>query len=105
MSTYIKVIGLLAIALLLSPAGFAQNVRGMVKDSTGKAVPYASINLKNALNNSIISYTVTDSHGAYTLQVPANTPLSGLVIEARCIGYKTQDRPIVNAFRLTSYSR
>ena len=97
MSRYIKVIGLLAIALLLSTAGFAQIVRGSVKDSTGKAVAYASVNLKNSLNNSIISFAVTDSRGAYILQIPANAPLKGLVIEARCIGYKTQDRPIPNA--------
>ena len=39
----------------------------------GKAVPYASINLKNSVN-SIIGYAVTDDGDAYSLQTPAGTP-------------------------------
>jgi hypothetical protein len=39
----------------------------------GKAVPNASINLKNSVN-SIIGYAVTDAGGAYSLQIPAGTP-------------------------------
>ena len=92
----IKVTGLLVIALLLSMAGFAQTIRGTVRDSAGKAVPYATINLKNSVNNRIIGYAVTDAGGAYTLQIPAGTPLSGLVIEATSIGYKTLSHPIAD---------
>jgi hypothetical protein len=93
----IKVAGLLVIALLLSMAGFAQTIRGTVRDSAGKAVPYATINLKNSVNNRIIGYAVTDAGGAYALQMPAGTPLSGLVIEATSIGYKTLTRPVTDA--------
>ena len=96
MSRYVKIWGLLGIALLLSIAGIAQNIRGTVKDTAGKAVPYASINLKNSVNNRIIGYAVTDASGVYHLQIPAGTPLSGLVIEATSIGYKTGSRPIVD---------
>ncbi|HMH24816.1 MAG TPA: carboxypeptidase-like regulatory domain-containing protein [Puia sp.] len=96
MSRYVRVAGLLLIALLLSIAGLAQNIRGAVRDSTGKAVPFASINLRNSVNNRIIAYAVTDAGGAYTLQIPAGTPLSGLVIEATSIGYKTLSRPIAD---------
>ncbi|HEY4107414.1 carboxypeptidase-like regulatory domain-containing protein [Puia sp.] len=87
---------LLVIAVLLSLTGFAQAIRGTVKDSTGKGIPYASVNLKNSLVNRIVGYAVTDVGGAYKLQIPANTPLSGLVIEVTSIGYKTMSRPVAD---------
>jgi hypothetical protein len=96
MSQFIKYAGLLVIALLFSLPGFAQSIKGIVKDSTGKAVPYASINLKNSATNDIIGYTISDVKGAYTLPLPANTPVSGLVIEVRCIGYKNQRKSITD---------
>ena len=84
------VMGLPVIALLLSMAGLTQNIRGTVTDSTGKAVPYASVNLINSDNNRIIGYAVTDARGVYTLPIPVNTPLSKLVIKVTSIGYKVQ---------------
>jgi hypothetical protein len=96
MSQFIKHARLLVIALLSSAPGFAQSIRGIVKDSTGKAVPYASINLKNPANNGIISYTISDVKGTYVLPLPANTPVSGLVIEVRCVGYKSQSKSITD---------
>jgi hypothetical protein len=96
MSRFIKSAWLLAIALLFSALCFGQSIKGTVKDSTGKAVPYASINLKNTTTNGIVSYTVTDIKGIYTLLLPANTPASGLVIEVRCIGYKNQSKSITD---------
>ncbi|HEY8781943.1 MAG TPA: hypothetical protein VIM16_10035 [Mucilaginibacter sp.] len=62
----------------------------MVKDSTGGAVPYASVNLKNSVSNSIIAYAVTDIKGAYLLQVPAGNAGNLLTVEVRCIGFKSQ---------------
>jgi hypothetical protein len=94
MSRYKKVPGLLVIALLLPIAGLTQNIMGTVTDTAGKAVPFASINLRNSVNNRIIGYAVTDAGGAYTLQIPAGAPLNGLVIEATSIGYKARSRPI-----------
>lgn len=96
MSRSIKAVSLLVIGLLLSIAGFAQHIKGTVRDSAGKAVPYASVNLRNSVNNAIIGYAVADAGGAYTLRIPAGTPLSGLVIEATSIGYKTLSRPITD---------
>jgi hypothetical protein len=95
-SGYVKVPCLVVIALLLSMAGFAQTIRGTVTDTTGKAVPYASVNLRNSLNNRIVGFAVTDAVGAYTLQIPAGAPLSGLLIEVTSIGYATRSRPITN---------
>ena len=86
--------GLLAIAMLLSVAVFGQTIKGTVKDSTGSAVPYASVNLKNSTSNSIIGYAVTDSKGAYLLQVPAGTAASNLAVEVRSIGFKNQAKAV-----------
>jgi hypothetical protein len=95
-SGYVKVPGLVVIALLLSMAGFAQTLKGMVKDSTGKAVPYASVNLRDSVTRRIIAYAVTDAGGVYHLQIPLDTPLNGLIIEVTSIGYKTQSRLIAD---------
>jgi hypothetical protein len=91
-----KVVGLPTIALLLSIASFAQTIRGKVTDSGGKAVPYASVNLKNSVTNRIVGFAVTDAGGAYALQIPAGAPLSGLLIEVTSIGYATRSRPITD---------
>ena len=96
MSQFVRYAWLLVIALLFSAPGFAQSIKGIVKDSTGKAVPYASINLKNSATNGIVTYTITDTKGAYVLPLPANTPVSGLVIEVRCIGYKNKSKNITD---------
>jgi len=91
-----KVLILSFIGSLLSIGGFAQNIKGTVKDGAGKAVPYASINLKNSVTNRIMGYAVTDAIGTYTLQIPSGTPLSGLMIEATSIGYKTLSRLVTD---------
>ncbi len=95
-SRFVAVTGLLIIALSFSLAGFAQNIRGTVRDSVGKAVPYASINLRNSITNRIIGYAVTDAGGAYTLPIPSGEPLTGLMIEASSIGYKTRVLPLAD---------
>jgi len=92
----LKYIGILAIALLFSAHSFAQIIKGTVKDSAGKAVSYASVNLKNTATNAIVSYAVTDAKGAYVLQLPANVNLSSLAIEARCVGYKISSKAITD---------
>ena len=86
--------GLLAIAMLLSVAVFGQTIKGTVKDSTGSAVPYASVNLKNSASNSIVGYAVTDNKGAYLLQVPAGTAPNSLAVEVRSIGFKNQAKAV-----------
>ncbi|WP_431199449.1 carboxypeptidase regulatory-like domain-containing protein [Mucilaginibacter sp. P19] len=96
MSRIIKSVWLLVIGLLFSAHGFGQSIKGTVKDSTGKPVPYATINLKNAATNNIINYTITDTRGAYILPAPADTPVSGLLVEVRCIGYKNESRVITD---------
>jgi len=90
----LKYIGVLVIMLLFSAYGFAQNIRGTVKDSTGKAVWFATVSLKKKATNAIVSYSVTDGNGAYTLIVPAGEIQDSLLVEVRCIGYKSEAKAI-----------
>src|ERR1700761_8155005 len=91
---FIASLGLTVITVLFSIAGLAQNIKGTVRDSTGKAVPFATINLRSTVGNRITGYAVTDASGAYTLRIPADMPLVGLVIEATSVGYRTVSRPM-----------
>nr|WP_259070411.1 carboxypeptidase-like regulatory domain-containing protein [Mucilaginibacter sp. X4EP1]MCS3815540.1 hypothetical protein [Mucilaginibacter sp. X4EP1] len=86
---------LLLCGLLFSALCFAQvNIHGTVKDSTGKAVPFATINLKNKTGNAIVTYITTDNKGAYNLAIPFGKNPDSLLVEARCIGYKSQVKTI-----------
>lgn len=88
-----KLLGVLA-GMLLSLTAFAQEIKGTVKDSTGKVVPWASVNLIMKAANTVIAYTTTDVTGGYILKLPANTMLDSVNIEVRCIGFKTQVKEI-----------
>ena len=89
---------LTCLLLLVSSVGRAQETKqetratitGVVYDSTGKVVPYASINLRNKTGGTIVAYTSTDTKGTYTLRIAAETVLADLYLEARCVGYKNQ---------------
>jgi hypothetical protein len=76
--------------LVVAASGFAQSIKGTVKDSAAKAVPFATVNLKNSINNTIVAYAVTDSKGVYVLRTPATIAVNNLLIEVRSIGYKTR---------------
>ncbi|MDN5284669.1 MAG: hypothetical protein JWR38_943 [Mucilaginibacter sp.] len=90
-----KFAGILLFCVLLSFGGFAQSIQGTVKDSTGKAIPYASINLKGT-GNAIIAYTVSNNNGGFSLHLPADAPKIGLTAEASCIGFKKQSKAITD---------
>jgi hypothetical protein len=94
MMQLIKFILLMLIGVILASLGHAQTVKGTVKDTTGKAVPYATVSLKNSANNAIVAYTVTDTKGVYSLLVPANTAANSLAVEVRSLGYKTAVKSI-----------
>ena len=86
---------LLLCSMLCAAACFAQdNIHGTVKDSTGKAVWFATVSLKKKAGNSIVSYTITDGNGAYTLLVPSGESLDSLLVEVRCIGYKSAAKSV-----------
>ncbi|HEY4322442.1 MAG TPA: carboxypeptidase-like regulatory domain-containing protein [Mucilaginibacter sp.] len=107
MKQLMRIAGLMFLCVLSAAWSFAQTVKGTVKDSTGKALPYATVNLKNGTSNAIVAYTITDGKGTYILQVPANTAANSLVIEVRSLGFKTQVKNIAGFdapvdFRLTA---
>src|SRR3954462_6482055 len=80
---------------LLAFMGFAQTIKGTVKDTTGKGIPYASINLKGP-GNAIIAYTVSGTNGQFTLNLPANASKDGLKVEVSCIGFNKQAKELTD---------
>jgi hypothetical protein len=96
--------GLLLAALLISAPGVAQEIRGTVKDSAGGAVPYASVNLKNSSADVILAFTTSDIKGGYALRLPANMSPDSLYIEVRCIGFKTQSKPLIGLSRAIDFT-
>jgi len=81
---------LLLCSMLCAAFCFAQDkIHGTVKDSTGKPVWFATVSLKKKASNSIVAYAITDGNGAYNLAVPAGEKPDSLLVEVRCIGYKS----------------
>ena len=85
---------LLLCGLLFSALCFAQNIHGTVKDSTGKSVPFATVNLKNKTSKAIVAYTTTADNGAYSLTLPQGQNPDSLAVEVRSMGYKNQVKSI-----------
>src|SRR5689334_5963217 len=84
--------GLLVAIVLLSLAAYTQDVKGTVTDSTGAAIPYATVTVKSKPANIIIAYAITDVKGSYQLQLPAGFTVGDLYLEVRCVGYKSQSK-------------
>lgn len=91
-----RLAGLVMMAVLFTVSAFAQTIKGTVIDTTGKAITYATVSLKNGNNNTIITYTETDSKGSFILKVPANAAVYSLMVEVHSIGYKTAVKNIAN---------
>ncbi|HTI61139.1 carboxypeptidase-like regulatory domain-containing protein [Mucilaginibacter sp.] len=86
---------LLLCGMALSTLCFAQgNVHGTVKDSTDKAVPFATVNLKNKASNAIVAYSTTTDNGTYNLVLPQGQKTDSLMVEVRSMGYKSQAKSI-----------
>lgn len=105
----IRITLLVAAGVLFATWCQAQTLKGTVADSLGKAVPYATVSLKNSVSNAVVAYTVTDGKGPYILQAPAGTAVNNLVVEVRCIGYKTAVKSVAGFdtpvdFRLSASS-
>lgn len=65
----------------------AQSVKGSLKDSTGKAVSYATVSLKNSDDNAIIAYTVSNNEGLFTIKIPAKALGKNLTVDVHAMGY------------------
>ncbi|RYU86846.1 hypothetical protein EWM62_16985 [Mucilaginibacter terrigena] len=96
MSPLKKLVAAFIFCMLCSAVGFAQSLKGTVTDSLGKAISFASVNLKGS-GNFIIAYTSSDEKGNYTLQIPADAAKSGLVLEVSCVGFTRQAKPVTAA--------
>jgi hypothetical protein len=83
------------ICMLCSAIAFSQAIKGTVTDSLGKAISFASINLKSS-GNLIIAYASSDNKGNYTLQIPAEIDKTGLTLEVSCVGFTKQAKPVTN---------
>jgi hypothetical protein len=94
MKRLLKVLVLL-LCSVSAVAGYAQTVKGIISDTTGKAVSYASVSLKNG-SASIVAYTSTDSKGNFVLQVPAGTAVNDLTVEVNSMGFQKQSKPVSN---------
>lgn len=97
-------VGLLLAGILFSSACFAQEIRGTVKDSTGGAVPYASVNLRNRSGDAIVAYTSTDIKGGYVLRLPANAASGDLYLEVSCIGFKRQSKALTGLPQVVDFT-
>ncbi|NCD69028.1 TonB-dependent receptor [Mucilaginibacter agri] len=82
-------------ALLSAHTIYAQTLHGTVKDSLGKVVSFAGVNLK-AGGNTIIAYTVSNDRGMYSLAVPADADKKTLILEVSCIGFTKQSKPVTD---------
>lgn len=97
MMSFIRFLTLLLCGMTLSVFCFAQgSIHGTVKDSTGKGVPFATVNLKNKMSNVIVIYTTASDKGTYSLALPQGQDINSLVVEVRSMGYKNQVKSIVS---------
>lgn len=81
--------------MLAAMCSYGQTIRGTVKDSAGKAVQYATVNLKRVGEVSMVVYTVTDGKGDFILKAPANIAADSLLVEVRSLGYQTTTKKLV----------
>ncbi|MES2113128.1 MAG: carboxypeptidase-like regulatory domain-containing protein [Bacteroidota bacterium] len=95
MSFFFKYASTFLLGMLLALTGLAQVIKGTIKDTIGKAIPYANINLKGAAAT-ILAYAVSNIKGEFTLAIPAGTPQAGLTIEVTCIGFAKQSKLVVD---------
>lgn len=86
---------MLLLCFLSLARSYAQMVSGAVKDSTGKAVPDATVSLKTGTGNTIVAYTLTDSKGNFVLRLPAGIATNNLKVEVHSLGYQTAVKNIV----------
>lgn len=76
------------LTFLLATTLSGQTLTGHVRDSTGEAVPFASVVATSCHNEQVIAYTSTDDRGRYQISVKA-TGCDTIVLTARGLGYRT----------------
>lgn len=64
-----------------------KQIKGKVKDASGKVIEAVSVNLKD-LNGNLVSFTRTNPKGEFILLLDKEDDLAGFSIEASSIGFK-----------------
>jgi hypothetical protein len=93
MTKAIVTVGCFIMSLLFAADAHAQSIQGNIKDSTGKAVPFANVSLK-AVTGLIISYTISKADGGYVLRVPADAVKGDLSVMVSCVGFNKQSKAV-----------
>lgn len=96
------------LTFLLSTTLTGQILTGHVRDSTGEAIPFASVVATSCHDEQVIAYTSTDGQGRYQINIKT-TDCDTIVLTARGLGYRTgtvrlpsQRLPAVQDFMLAS---
>lgn len=95
---------------ILTPTVFAQTaIKGRVLDHKGAVVPYASIRLLTLPDSSqVLASAVNSNDGSFALSLADSLQVNKLILQASCLGYKSQSQPIGREeiiFRLEEDSR
>src|SRR5215471_7171507 len=86
-----RIISLLTGFVLLTFSSLAQNVRGTVKETDGKAIANASVSLLNAKDSSVIKLAVTDAAGQYEFK---NIKNGRYITNVAYVGYAATYSPV-----------
>src|SRR6266498_3233776 len=80
-----RIIPLLVAMILCAFTSVAQNIKGNVKDESGKGIANASVSLLNAKDSSVVKLAVTDQNGQYQFK---NIKEGRYMTNISYIGYK-----------------
>ncbi len=92
MNLFIKHLGFLGLMLCFQFTDAQQQILGKVKNQEGSGIPNATVSVLNSNLG-----TITDIHGAFTLELPAG----GYELSIRAIGYSTTIKSINTADEAT----
>lgn len=93
------VVGLTLMSAKYSIAQTSGQVRGVVEDNSGRALPRVTVTLRNQ-DSTIVSYTSTRSDGTYELKI--NPAFSGFIC-ATSLGYKQSCKVITTGTHSSDY--
>ncbi len=82
----------LCISLLFAALLPAQKISGYVRDSSGAAIPYASVVATSCRDEQVLAYTSTNDDGEYALSI--GTDCDSITLTARSLGYRTSAQKV-----------
>lgn len=90
----LKLILVLSVSLLIFTVSFAQ-IEGTVMNSTGAAVPFATVMVIDPANGTVLLFSSTNKEGAYSIK-NGNTPMAieALALQVSSLGYQKETRQL-----------